>query len=302
MNEQAYRAAEQKLWEFVGVTPDEEWVDLFGVRTRVQVIGDGPPVLFIHGGPNSGSTWANIVEYFEGFRCYLVDRPGTGLSGDYVASGDMYEYGRRFVPDLLDGLGLGRVHVVASSLGGFIAINSCAHAPERFDRMVQMACPAFVPGMKTPSFMKGMAFAPIRWLIGKLPPNEKAGNRILRQIGHGKSIDAGRLEPEFQAWYLDLQRHTNTMRNETAMIAAGVTRKGFRPELTMPDELLSAVTIPTLFLWGEDDGFGGRDVAEHVVSLMPNAELRMLADSGHLPWLDFPETVGRASADFLRTG
>lgn len=302
MNEQAYRAAEAKLWRFVGIAPEERWTDLFGVRTRVQVIGSGSPVLFIHGGPNSGSTWANIVEHFDGFQCYLVDRPGTGLSDDYVASGDVYDYARRFVPDLLDQLGLDRVHVVASSFGGFVALASAASAPDRFDRMVQMACPAFVPGMLTPPFMKGMALAPVRWLIGKLPPSEKASERILRQIGHGASIDAGRLQPEFNQWYLELQRHTNTMRNETAMIANGVTRKGFRPDLTIPDELLRAVATPTLFLWGEDDGFGGQDVAERVVSTMPNAELRMLAESGHLPWIDFPEDIGRASAAFLRAG
>ncbi len=302
MNEQAYRAAEANLWSFVGVTPEETRVPLFGVQVRVQIAGDGPPVLFIHGGPNSGSTWAPIIQAFEGFRCVIVDRPGTGLSDDYVLTGDPYDYARRFVPELLDQLGIERAHIVASSFGGFVALASAATAPDRINRMVQMACPAFVPGMKTPPFMKGMALPPVRWLIGKLPPSERAGNNILRQIGHGASLDAGRIPQIFSDWYLALQKHTNTMHNEVAMIARGVTRKGFRPEYTIPDEMLQSVATPTLFLWGEDDGFGGPDVAEHAVGLMPNAELQMLAESGHLPWLDFPDEIGAASAEFLRAG
>jgi pimeloyl-ACP methyl ester carboxylesterase len=302
LNEKAYRAAEAELWGSIGMEPSEEWAQLFGVLVRVQVVGDGPPVLFIHGGPNTGSAWVNILPHFAGFKCFLVDRPGTGLSGDYAETGDIYHYARRFVPELLDQLGLDRVHVVASSFGSFVALVSAAATPGRFDRMVQMACPAFAPGWSTPSFMKVMAIAPLRWLIGKLPPTERASNSILRQIGHGASLDAGRMPQEVTDWYLEMQRHTNTMSNEMAMIAAGVTLRGFRPELTMPDDLLRGITTPTLFIWGEDDGFGGREVAERVVGLMQNAELRMLADSGHLPWIDFPDEIGPASAEFLRVG
>lgn len=300
MNETAYRAAETRLWESVGATPEETRVRLFDVGVRVQMLGKGPPVLFIHGGPNTGSAWANITPHFGGFRCYIVDRPGTGLSDDFVLTTDPYDYARRFVPELLDELGLERTHIVASSFGGFVALVSASVAPTRIDRMVQMACPPFVRGMKTPPFMKGMALAPLRWLIPKLPPSERASNNILRQIGHGASLDAGRVPQIVTDWYLDMQRHTNTMRNEVALIGSVVTRKGFRPELTMTDDLLRAVNTPTLFLWGEDDGFGGRDVADYVAGMMPNAELRMLKGAGHLPWIDFPDEIGKASAQFLR--
>jgi hypothetical protein len=55
MNEIEYRKAEHRLWESVGLEPTEQYADLarIGVRVRVQQVGEGPPVLFIHGGPNS---------------------------------------------------------------------------------------------------------------------------------------------------------------------------------------------------------------------------------------------------------
>lgn len=306
MDEAKYREAERELWDMVGVEPREARVPLpvAGVDVRVQIVGAGPPVLFIHGGPNSGSTWAPIVPAFDGFTSYLVDRPGTGLSDHFeMDEGGLYPFAERFVGDLLDQFDIDRAHVVASSFGGFVALCSAAKAPERFDRMVQMACPAFAPGMQTPRFMRLMGIGPIRWLMNTLPPNQRVGDSILRQIGHGASLDADRIPQIFKDWYLALQKHTDTMKNEGAMIANAVSfRKGFDASLTLPVSTIEAVQTPTLFLWGEDDAFGGRDVAEALVAAMQDARLEMLAESGHLPWLDDPEGIGRRSAAFLRQG
>jgi pimeloyl-ACP methyl ester carboxylesterase len=304
VNELKYREAEQRLWQGVGFEPGEQTITLksTGTAVRIQTIGEGPPVLFIHGGPNAGSTWAPIIHAFEGFKCLLVDRPGTGLSEPWSGATDpalLLRLGDTFVDDVLTGSGIDRAHVVASSFGGFLALRSAAVMPARFDRMVQMACPAMVPGMKTPPFMRMMSMGWFRRFTGLFPPNEKMGDRILRQIGHGASLDADRIPRPFKEWYLDLQRYTDTMKNDGDMIGAGATLRGFDETLTLPDSLIASVSVPTLFLWGEDDGFGGRDVAGNVTSLMPNAELVMMPDSGHLPWLDFPEDVGRRTREFL---
>ena len=299
LDEQQYRDTERRLWAHVGLSPVEQRIQLAGVRVRVQILGDGPPVVLVHGGPNAGSTWAPLLPYLSRFRCYVVDRPGTGLSDDFVLTDDLHGFARRFIPGVLDGLGLDRAHVVASSFGGFLALMSTAAAPKRTIRMVQMACPAFVPGMSTPGFMKAMSLWPVRWLMNTLPPNESVGRSILRQIGHGASLDANRIPRIFFEWYLALQRYTNTMRNDGEMIGRAASLRGFPPELTIPDDVLRSVTVPTLFLWGEDDPFGTATVAHHVVELMPHASLRMLPASGHLPWLDDPEGIGRATALFL---
>ncbi|MDJ0792062.1 MAG: alpha/beta hydrolase [Acidimicrobiia bacterium] len=305
MNEAKYRQAEQRLWTDVGVQPNEKVVTLAssGTDVRVQIIGSGEPVLFIHGGPNSGSTWAPIVGAFDGYQCLLVDRPGTGLSAPYADLEDVHDFVRhsdRFVSDIADALGFERLHIVASSLGGYIAIRSAANAPDRFGRMVQMACPAMAPGMLLPKFMTMMSSTLFRRVTGVLPPSRKVSNDIMRQIGHGKSIDAGRIPDTFTDWYLDLQRYTDTMRNDGDLIGMAVSRKtGIDPSLTLTDATLGAVEAPTLFLWGEDDGFGGADVAERTTDPMPNVTLEMIPDAGHLPWLDFPAEIGARTRAFI---
>ncbi len=302
MDATKYRAAEQDLWQFFGLAPTETRVRLEGpgVDVRVQEVGEGDPVLFIHGGPNAGSTWAPFLEHFAGHRSLLVDRPGTGLSDPYpLTLENLFPFADGFVADVLDGLGIERAHIVASSFGGFLALRSAAADPSRVDRMVQMACPAFAPGMAMPPFMKLMTVGPIRKLLNALPPNERVGKSILRQIGHGASLDAGTIPQAFFDWYLALQRHTDTMRNDGDMIGRAGSFRGFDQSLAFDDETLSRVTTPTLFLWGEDDAFGGTDVARRVTSAMPNAALNMLPNSGHLPWIDDPAGIAAASAEFL---
>ena len=301
MNEAKYREAERKVWQTVGLSPSEERIRLActGTQIRVQLVGAGDPVVFLHGAPNAGTTWAPMLEHFRGYRCILVDRPGTGLSEDYAIRGNVLEVADRFVSDLLDGLGFDRVHVVASSFGGFLALRSAAARPERFGRMVQMACPAMAPGMRTPTFMRMARFRFVRWLVPRLPPAERATREVMRQIGHGASIDDGRIPRLFSDWYLELQRHTHTLKNDLAMIGDALSASGFDPALTLTRPVLRAVTAPTHFLWGADDGFGGAEVAHQVVSAMPHASFELIPRAGHLPWLDDPRLIAGKTAAFL---
>ena len=302
MNEAAYREAEQRLWRSVGKEPTERTARLerWSTDVRVQVVGDGPPVLFIHGGPNAGTTWAPLVGQLDGFRCYVVDRPGSGLSAPIaIGRADVEPYADHLVAGLLDGLGIDRAHVVASSVGGYFALRSAAATPARLDRMVQMGAPPFVPGMTLPAFMRLLMIDPVRRLITAAPANRRAGRISLKQIGHGASLKAGRITDELLDWSFSLQRDTDTMRNEGDLIGTVGSIRGADPSLTLSDSLLRSVTTPTLFLWGDTDPFGSVENARSLVTMMPAARLEVIEQSGHLPWLDDPARLAKATADFL---
>lgn len=52
-----------------------------GNEVRIQEVGDGRPVIFVHGAPVASSSWVLLADALrEEFRCILVDRPGCGLS------------------------------------------------------------------------------------------------------------------------------------------------------------------------------------------------------------------------------
>lgn len=306
-DEQRYREAERRLWASVDVEPTERRLRLArsGTDLRLQEVGSGPPVLFVHGGPNSGSTWAVLAALLPDFRCLLIDRPGTGLSAPLPGARDVDEvirFGQTFVGDLLDELELPSISSVASSLGGYLLLQAAAAEPARVDRVVQMGCPALVPGMRSPGFMRVMGTPVLGRVVRALPPTDRASRMILRQIGHGASLDAGRIPEVFLEWYLALQRHTDTMANDGAVIAQAAGPRGFDPQVFLSEELLAHVKSPQLLHWGTADSFGGEDVARRLAGLLPDATLDLVPGAGHLPWLDDPQRAADAVRSFLRPG
>jgi pimeloyl-ACP methyl ester carboxylesterase len=294
VDESRYRQAERILWDAVGVTPDDRTVHLaaLGTDIRVQAVGDGPPVLFLHGAPNAGSTWATVAARLPGFRLLIPDRPGAGLSTPLarpVTLASAPEFGDRFAVDLLDALGVDRADVVASSFGGYLALRAAARHPGRFGRMVQLGCPAFVPGMRTPGMLRALA-SPLRHVICRMPANPRGAAMALKQIGHGHTLRAGTIPAEMMSWNVAMQGHTATMTHDSTMIAALASPvRGAHPSLTLPAELLAAVLCPTSVVWGADDPFGDVRVGEALAASLPDAELHVLPKAGHLPWLDDPE-------------
>jgi pimeloyl-ACP methyl ester carboxylesterase len=143
-NESRYREAEGRLWASVGVQPTEQHLRLkrTGVKVRLQELGEGPPVVFVHGGSNSGTSWANLVALLPGFRCILLDRPGCGLSEPVPGSFDHVDtfdaFASSLVVDVLDAMGLESAHLVATSFGGYTAMKTAAAHPQRVDRMVEL--------------------------------------------------------------------------------------------------------------------------------------------------------------------
>lgn len=305
-----YAAAEAALYADAGI-PDQHIEDhrlhltTLDCEVRVREVsqdGAGEPVLFLHGGPNSGGTWAYLIAQLDGFRCLALDRPGTGLSDPLPEPPSIYEldtYAEHLATDVLDALGIDRAHLVASSLGGMVALRSAAAHPERFGRMVQMACPAFAPGMKSPPFVRLLG-TPLRHVLARLPQDVRAHRMILRQIGHGHSLDNDLIPQAFEDWYFALMDLTDTAANEQTPMAEGATWRGFDPTLEFSRDQLAAVTTPTHFIWGEDDGFGGREIGDRTIASMPNATIEYWPRSGHLPWLDDPDRAAKVVTNHLR--
>lgn len=303
MDERTYRRAERRLWDSVGVQPDELKVRLpwLGTEVRIQKVGQGRSVLFVHGSPNSGSTWAPLVGRLSGLRCLLLDRPGTGLSEPLPDPPPaLEELTDRLVVDVLDALDLDEADLVVSSLGGYLGLHAASAHPDRIGRTVQMGSPGPIPGAPTPAFVRLMGIPGVAWLMSRLPANRRAGRMQMRQIGHGKSIDEERISGEFFDWYYALQRNTDTMSNELSLMSDAVTFRGFKPEFELTDELLAQVDSPTYFLWGEDDAFGDQQLACQIIDSMPHAELEQMRDAGHLPWLDHPDRAAAIIEQFLR--
>lgn len=112
------------------------------VRTNHHDVGQGAPVLLIHGSGPGVSAWANwrltIAALSADYRCLAPDMAGFGYSA--VPAG--YRFTRQGWLDqlmaFLDAKGVERVHVVGNSFGGSMALALAIAAPDRVDRLVLM--------------------------------------------------------------------------------------------------------------------------------------------------------------------
>ena len=302
MDEARYRAAERRLWQATGVTPSEHRVRLArtGTDVRVQEVGEGPPVVFVHGATNGGTSWAGLAARMPEFRCILLDRPGCGLSDPlpfrFADVEHLAVFADRLIVQVLDALGLERAHVVATSYGGYMAFRAVAAHPDRFDRLMELGYT--IGANRVPASVRFAGAPGIRKLFGAMPINERSVRAMLRRIGLRQALDAGTFTQTDVEWYLALLRDTDTLRNE---INAGprfpVGRMDDRALL--PASLLAGIRTPIYLLWGDGDPFGSADLAREFVRYLPNAELEVMPGAGHAPWIDDPDHAAAITRAFL---
>jgi len=300
-----YKAAEDALFHFYGVERVEHIIPIqpLGIRVRVQVVGEGPPLVFLHGGPNAGSTWAGLVSLLTGYQCILIDRPGCGLSeipnGRKLTKLVLKDWILTTLDEILEHFQFDAVNLVGSSFGGYWVLQYALHRPERVRRMVQEGCPAMVEEMNVPDFMKTLTRPVLRWLIPRLPTSKSYSKKIFREIGHTDSVEHDKVDDVFIEWYVHLMNHTDTMKNDSRLINELLVEGRLNPHYVLPDREIQKLTVPTLWLWGEADPFGGVDIGKRIHSGMMASEFVSFKNSGHLPWLDDPQAHAEHIAAFV---
>jgi pimeloyl-ACP methyl ester carboxylesterase len=269
------------------------------VRLRLLEAGSGKPILFIHGGVWPGAAFASLVQELSGFRCLMLDRPGCGLSSALDYARHPYKSViAQAMTAVLDDLGIGTAHLVGQEVGAVWSLALATAHPNRVERMVLTGAAPLLRDQPVPTFLKVLA-SPIGALIVRLPQSRGQARSILRQDGHGASVEAGRIPDAYLDWHVALMRETKTMRNERALIRATLGRGGWRPEVTFDAGELAQVQQPVLYIYGTGDPESTVDRVKDLVGRLPRAELHLIEGGGHLPWLDDPTQVGARIAHFL---
>src|SRR3954452_9784026 len=174
--------------------PDPEWlridwskhrhqIDVVGAKVNYVEMGEGPPLLFIHG---LSGAWQNFLENIPHFarthRVVALDLPGFGSSPMPPWEVSVPAYGR-VVRDFCERLGIGRCSLVGHSMGGFIATEVAITDPERVDDLTLISA-AGITRARAPGG------GPLR---GRPPPRAGGGarasgtrrNAALLEVPHG---------------------------------------------------------------------------------------------------------------------
>jgi 2-hydroxy-6-oxonona-2,4-dienedioate hydrolase len=303
--EARYRAAEEALWSSLGMAPIERRLRLrSGTDVRVQQIGIGRPVLFVHGASTCGTSWADLAARLPDVQCNLLDRPGTGLSASLDPPirhvDDLAALADTLVVDVLDGLGIESADLVTTSFGGFFGFRAALAAPRRIRRIIEFGWSAGARLGRVPLVLRLGGTPPLGRLLSHLPTNDATVRRLFRAIGLREAVDAGRISTEAIRAYAALLRETDTMRNDVAIgdCFLSPARRG-DPRLVLSEADRGRILAPVRIIWGDGDPFGGPVIARDFAAALPNATLELLPGVGHAPWMDDGEKAAQEVRAFL---
>ncbi len=137
-------------------------------ETQVLELGSGSPLLYVHGGLSTASDIAPILRALAAnHRVLAVDRPGHGLADPFDYRGvDLLDHGRTFLRDVVDGLELTTVDLVANSMGALLSVAFALGAPSRVSRLVLVGAP-FGIARRPPLLMLPLGFPLIGRRLGR---------------------------------------------------------------------------------------------------------------------------------------
>lgn len=180
-----FTEAERRVMEAYGLAYENHFLDLAEpqIRARVIEIGEGEPVLMVHGGFDVAAKWAPLMAELTDHRIFAVDLPGYGLTDPFVYQrGELRKVAVAFLGSVIDALGFDSMPVIANSMGGLWTFWLALDRPERVESIAQIACPALILDTSAPLPMRLLSVRGLnRLLIRMLPTSD--GRDELRQMG-----------------------------------------------------------------------------------------------------------------------
>ena len=262
------------------------------VHWRDEGCHDCPAIILPHGSNSSLHTWSPLIEQLAGeYRILTCDQPGHGLTGphprdDYSAAG-MFEA----LNAVANAARLDHFYLGGNSMGGWVAWRYALAHPERVDGLILIDA-AGMPlrdGEEEPPLNVGFRMMRNKWLrplIEQVTPRSLVKKSLLESVSV-KSI----VTEEMVDRYWELLRFPGNRR-------ASAIRAGADREPAFADRL-GEIAQASLIIWGADDQLIFRTAATTFEERLPNAEVVLLDDVGHVPMEEAPAATANAIRRFL---
>ena len=268
------------------------FITVQNIQIRVNEAGDGQPVLFVHGNPDSADMWTKVIDHMpQGFHYLAPDLPEYGQSG--AANGFDWSITNRgkWVADVLDSLSITEpVVLVGHDHGGPFVASFAVQYPEHVKQLV---------------LQNTLFNVDYEWhIFGKLWRTPLIGEYLAFWQPYRISLPAAiwymkRGSPLLTSEYIAALQKTWTRRMGHAMLA--LYRASDPKDFMDWEEKLAAFIAnkPTLILWGEKDTYLPIRFAE---SWERNgAKLIRFPEAGHWLAIEKPVEYAEHLAAFLQS-
>ena len=234
-------------------------------------------LVFVHGLMGGSQQWQHQMEALSNFDCVALDLPGFGANAKAKALTSIPSFSS-WALDELSARGVQRFNLIGHSMGGMVAQEMVAQAPERVDRLV----------------LYGTGATGI--LPGRFETIETSKDRAKAE---GSSVTARRIAA---TWFRAGEAATGFSR--VAGIGARTSPQAALAGLdAMADwdgrNALGTLQMPTLVIWGERDRSYSWAQVEMLWKTLQNAQLAVMPGAAHAAHLEKPKLFHAILDDFL---
>jgi pimeloyl-ACP methyl ester carboxylesterase len=244
-----------------------------GCSVSVKRAGQGPPLLFLHGGGGAARWLPFMGALAQRFDVIVPEHPGFGRSEtpEWLDTiGDL----AFFYLDFIGELGLEGVHLVGSSMGGWIAAELAVRSTHDLASLTLIAS----AGIR----VKGVPMADIFLMSYEQLTRTLFADPTVAEIVLGMPVS----------------EEEQDLRLKNAL---AVAKLGWQPRLHNPHlaKWLHRIDVPTLICWGDSDKLLPPAYGQAFRDLIPGSRLEVFDECGHLPHAECSDEFVRRLAGFI---
>jgi pimeloyl-ACP methyl ester carboxylesterase len=261
-----------------------------GGTVAYEVLGDGPPVVLLHGTPSWSYLWRNVAaELAHRFTVYVCDLLGYGTSEQREGQDVSLGAQTRMLAGLLDAWELPDPCVAGHDFGGAITLRLMLLEGRRFHRVALCDAVAIAPWI-TPFSRHVQRYLEAFQTVPEHIHRQMIAAHLRTAIA--RDMTDAELEPYLRPW-LGPSGQAAYYR-QVAQFDERYTRE-IEPRYR-------EITTPTLVLWGELDAWLVPEFGRRLAGAIPYARLAPVPDAGHFIPEDQPAAVAKALASFFAGG
>ena len=264
-----------------------ERASLAGGRVAWDRLGEGAPIVLVHGTPSWSYVWRNVAPVLaERFSVYLLDLLGYGDSERREDQDISITAQGRLLAELLDRWGLKAPGLVGHDIGGATVLRAHLVEGRAASRIALVDAVALNP-WNTPTTVH---------IRAHLDAYRTMPMHIYEEVvkAHLRTAVHRPLDQEALAAYLAPWQGEEGQAAYFRKIAQWTD-----DDVGALEPLLPTLRVPVRILWGEDDRWLDRSVAERLRALTRDADLRLIPHAGHFSPEDAPVAVARELREFF---
>lgn len=264
---------------------ESQFIEVKGLRTHYRVEGEGPYLLLLHGTASSLHTWDRWTELLKKhFTVVRLDLPAFGLTGPNQQGNYSADYYNYFITEFTGKLDMPYFSLVGNSLGGGIAWYFTLNHQQRISQLI-LIDPSGVPKDEVPDIF-ALAQNPVTAFILKHTSLKSFIRQNIEQVYFQDDKITDVLVDRY--WELSLREGNRQAFIDRANMA-----------FQYPIGQLAEIRTPTLILWGEQDIWIPVSDAEVFLQNIPNSQLIIYPNVGHVPMEEIPDQTVEDSLAFL---